>query len=176
MPDISIQFHAAPGELLPFVKGIVEDFGLHICMIKAFPFSVEEIELIKLLEGEVSVYLDCKHLVFTLTKPNLSGADQLEFINQNPEQMLLDVGKMIPKGLEQSWLAARTSDPSVLGVWKAVAKRLKGMTSAGATTVNQINGATGKSRSHRYTEGAKALQLQGVNMVSLTGTTIFKFG
>ena len=108
-------------------------------------------------------------LAFTLDEPNLDVRDGLRFADRNPDHLGIEIGKQSAKGLVQSWLAARTNNAHALTIWKEVAKRLKKVTKAGVTVINPDSGAAVASRSFRYSDGAKALESSGVEMLPFAG-------
>jgi hypothetical protein len=175
MADISIQFHALPEELLPFVKQCVNDYALHVVAMRFFPFEAIEVspDGIDDIFSEASRY---RELAFTLHQPVLPVKSNTDFFDKNPGKLRLDIQRKSHHGLRQSWLACRTDNSEAFAVWKQVAKRLKKMTQTGVIVVNPDTGATVPSRSFRYTAGAKALELSGVTMLQAAGACILKFG
>lgn len=168
MADISIQFHALPKELRDFVRQFVQEFHPHVVALRFRPFAAREVSGAD-LDDCFSEESPCHRLHFTTGEPVLPVEHELDFGDKNPSSLRLDIGAPRKDGLEQSWLSARTDDPTALAVWKKVAKRLKGMTVGGATAINPDTGASGPAKWHRFTEGARRLDANGTNLVSLTG-------
>jgi hypothetical protein len=50
MPDVSIEFHAAPEENREFVKQVVSEFRLHIIEIRFPPYEAVELDPTRLDE------------------------------------------------------------------------------------------------------------------------------
>jgi hypothetical protein len=173
MGDISVQFHAAPDELMLFIEEVIRDFGAKAVVMRFRPFDVKEVRLEdfrRLLNNAP----DYRRWAFLLGNPVLSVTNELEFADKNPDQLRLDVGRKSEKGLEQSWLSARTANCDALATWKKVANRLKKRTEQGVTAVNPKTGATGRMKSYRYTIGAKSLEAQGTAMLPIAGTSFLK--
>lgn len=168
MADISVQLHALPEELLSFVRQIIADFGLHVTALRFRPFDVSELSESQ-LDG---CFLDdspYKRLHFTIEKPVLPVAHELDFGDKNPDNLRLDIGTLSEEGLRESWLSARTGNPGAFATWKKIAKRLKSLTEQGATAVNPKTGGTGPAKWHRFTEGARRLEATGIPMLTITG-------
>ena len=110
-------------------------------------------------------------IAFTLDPPLLPVKGNIEFIDKNPDQLGLQIGRRTKNGLEESTLSCRTDNPAALEVWRKVADRLKNMTKAGITIVNRQSGDKRFYRSFRYTKGAEALEGNGVEMISPSGPT-----
>src|SRR5262249_54727334 len=150
-----------------FLREIVADYGLHMIALRTRPFEIGELS-----QGALDEYLlgdsPSKRLQFTLKDPVLPVAHELEFADKNPDSLRLDVGTLGRDGLRESWLSARTEDPSAIATWKKVARKLKEMTVQGATAINPKTGATGPAKGHRFSEGAAKLQATGVPMLTVT--------
>jgi hypothetical protein len=174
MADISIQCHALPEELLPFVKQCVADYSLHVVAMRFFPFEAIEVDRDRLddIFSESSPY---EELGFTLHPPALPAKSNTDFYDKNNDELRLDIQRTKKQGLRQTWLTCRTDSAEALAVWKKVAKRLKGMTQTGVIAVNPNTGASVASRSFRYTAGAKVLEQSGVPMLPAAGGCILKF-
>jgi hypothetical protein len=168
MADISIEFYAAPDELREFLRQAVSDFGLYVTEIRFPPYQAVELDPLRLDTpwGYTSPY---QELVFTIQKPNLPEKKGIEFVDKNPAMMRLLVGGRSEDGLVESWLSARTDDKPSLAVWRKIAKRLKEITTKGVMGFNPRNGVSGPISRLRYTAGAKALQCEGVPMITSNG-------
>jgi hypothetical protein len=175
MADISIQFHALPQELLPFVQQCVADFDLYIVAMRFFPFEAIEVRPDD-LESVFSESSPYRELGFTLHKPTIPVKSNTDYVDKNPDSLRIDIQRTSKEGLRQTWLTARTDNVEALAVWRKIGKRLKEMTQAGVIAVNPDTGATALSRTFRYTAGAKALESSGVLMLPAAGGCILKLG
>lgn len=173
MADISIQFHAALKELISFTSECVREFGLHVTAIRFHPFETVVVEPARL--GEIIADSSIRRLALTLSLPVIGAKTLNRFLDQNPNAMLLDLGRLSDAGLKESWLTARTSEADALRAWKQIAGKLKETTRAGAVAVNPQTGASSKLKTHRCTAGARALQGQGVKMLPAAGTSVIVY-
>jgi hypothetical protein len=174
MSDISIQFHAVPEELLQFLDECVRQFALRIVAIRLNPFIAFELEPERL--QQVLTDPSIRRLSLSTGSPSLPAASGNAFEDENPDNLLVDIGRRTEKGLSESWIACRTSSPRHLAVWKQIEKRLKTMTHIGATAINPKTGACARLARHRFTDGAIKAQLQGVPMLPAAGTARLKLG
>jgi hypothetical protein len=142
--------------------------------MRFFPFEAESIttDQLEALSTDEAV----TRVAFTLGTPVMPVAAANEFIDRNPDSMRLDIGRKSAKGLRESCLVARSSDPDALTVWKRIASELKAVTVAGATAVDPKTGASVRLRNHRFTKGAKELEAQGVDILPVGGTCILRLG
>jgi hypothetical protein len=172
MADILIQFHALPEELVALAQACIRDLALHGVAMRYFPFAAAEIsnQQLPALFAEGA----WRRLALTTTPPSLPAASALKFEDQNPDCLIIDIGRRTSRGLEESSISARTSDERAFGAWRQVAKRLKAITQAGAVAVNPDTGATAKVRNHRFTKGAKALENEGVAILPLAGGCVLR--
>ena len=175
MADILIQFHALPEELLPIVLQCVTKSGLHAVAVRYFPFEAVEIssdDLVHLF----SPYSSCREVILTLDAPVLNVATAGELADRNPDRLRLVIGRRVEEGLNESSLTARTSNNKALAVWKEVATHLKRVTQAGAVAVNRETKATALLRNHRFTQGAKRAELEGIPILPVAGGSFIKLG
>ncbi len=173
MSDISIQFHATPDELLLLVQDFVQDARIFVSAIKYEPFKVIPVENQALVL--VLHQTDVERLAFTIKRPVLRGNGMMGFLDRNPSALLLDIGRRVDAGLQESGITARTSDKAVLGIWRKLSRRIIAATRTGVTAVNPQTGATAPVRSHRFSDGAKALERAGVPMLPVAGTARLRF-
>src|SRR5271156_548730 len=107
MADISIQFHALPEELLPFVKECIADFNLHVVAMRFFPFEAIEVKSHD-LDAVFSDSSPYEELGLTLCEPSLPVKSNTNFYDKNPDLLRIDIRRTEEKGLEQTRIAART--------------------------------------------------------------------
>jgi hypothetical protein len=173
--DISIQFHAILiDEIMPIVKSSVGEFRLQVTSFAWPPFSASLVppERLDLVAEDESIYA----LALTLGEPVLPAESSGKFHDRNPDAVLLELGRLGSKGLKESGLSVRTTNSEALRVGRSIAKRIRGLTKAGAVAINPTTGEKAFLRSHRYSTGAAALQASGVKMLPLAGTSELHFG
>lgn len=172
MKKIMIQFHATLEELIEYLNSVNTEFGLIMTMMALRPFAL------KAIEGALSVSdfeLDSDvRLILTKGKPNAYASSPNNFYDLNPGAVDLDVGRLTEQGLKESALAFMSDDEEKIAIANKLASRLKKITKAGAIAVNPVNGAEANSRSHRYTEGAKAMYDEGIKILPVAGSVFFK--
>ena len=168
MPDISIQFYAAPDELLSFVMEVMRDYALHAVTMRYRPFEAKAVDISN-LESLFAPSSEFRRWAFTVDTPRLPVEHELDHADKNPDHLRLDVGKLSDGSLEESWLSCRTQNMVVYSIWKKIAKRLKDRTLAGITARNRQNGIQSEYRQFRYSQGAKELEDQGVTILAHVG-------
>src|ERR1022692_1845742 len=174
MADISIDFHASPEELRQFIKQAVSEFGLHVIEVRFPPYQAVELDPGR-LDVPWTYSSPYRELAFTVHPPSLPASGNLQLVDKNPDLLRLMIGARSDKGLVESWLSSATADKAAMAAWKKIAKRLKGMTKTDVIGFNPRNGVSAPIRWHRYTDGAKALQSNGVPMLTINDI-ILKFG
>jgi hypothetical protein len=171
MADISIQFHALPGELLSFLREIVTDFDVHVVALTYQPFRFEEFVTETEIKDRFSRQPPCDRLHFTLGKPSLAAKDGMEFGQKNRDSLRLDVGAFGAAGLVESWLCARTLNPSAFAAWENVAKRLKRNLVRGAIATSPHTGRLGLQRTIVFQMAPGRSMRQVSRCSQLQGTT-----
>jgi hypothetical protein len=174
MSDISVQFHASPSENLEFIEVVLREFRLYLVAIQLRPFAVKEIDAAN-LHDFVGGEPNFRRFAFLLNPPVISVQHELDFADKNPDYLRFDIGVETEKGLQQSWLSARTQNRDAIEVWKKVALLLKQRTMQGAIAVNPKTGARSNIKSFRYTAKARALSEQGMPMLPMAGASLLKF-
>jgi len=154
MASFSIQFHATLNELIDFVAAWMSRFDAHASAIY-LPFRVESISAQAV--SEVLSRPEVRSVMFTEPPANLSAANENELLDNNTGCLLLDIGRVQERGLEESCL----NTMSASGTWRKIANDLKRQTSAGAIGAHEITGAVAHYRNRRFTAGARALSEQG---------------
>jgi hypothetical protein len=172
--NTGVQFYALPEEVLRFLLRQIDDFSLHVATIRHFPYEVVKID--KAALGGAFADPSVWGLMLTVDLPKIPATGRNDLLDNNPDALLLDIGRRSEKGLTESWMTVRASAPEAVAVWSKVVRRLKAMTRVGATAINPKTGATARARNQRYTDGAKALNDEGVTMLPMAGGAILKLG
>lgn len=155
MPKFSIQFHAVLDDLVDLVRVGLRMEGVSALAVR-IPFEVEPLTHENVV---TTLALESVRSVVFLQAPAALGAATLnQLLDQNPNNLTLDIGRLHARGLEESCLSTMDSTPS----WKRVADELKRRTRAGAWGTHETTGATAQYRNHRFTPAAVAMANQGI--------------
>jgi hypothetical protein len=168
MAKIGTQFHAAPDEILNFIKECSEEFHLHVAILRSFPtFSVN---ILHSTDGVKSIS-NSKTIRICLYQyePDLDANDQSEFFDKNPECLTITIGKYHDNQLGESSIGSLVQDANTLKMWKKIITKFKSNTYTGAWVVNSLSGEKAFYKHHIYTEGARKLFLEGVKVVPFGG-------
>jgi hypothetical protein len=158
MSSFSIQFHAKLEELAALVETWRNHCGAYATAITFAPFSAEA-----LAEGDANDRLLApviRRIMFTERPPKLGATSSGLLLDQNAGALLLDIGRLSPRGLAESRLHTMQANPT----WKRMARLLRERTHAGAVGVHDQTGARAFYRDHRYSDGARSLFESGVVM------------
>jgi hypothetical protein len=172
MKKIMIQFHATFEELVEFTNTTSSKLDLFVTLMVLRPFTLRERDG-ELSVKELNVDGDIR-IILTAQNPSLDVSSPNNFYDFNQGAIGLHIGRLTERGLEESALAFMSADKEKAVIANRVASSLKKLTKAGATAVNPINGAEARARSHRYTEGAKAMYDNGEKILPLAGNNFFK--
>lgn len=169
MTKINVQFHAVPDETIKFIKECAKEYNLHIVMVELFPSFATHLfdEVVDALE-DISL---CKtnRVCLHINKPDIRTNSYMDYFDENPDYLLINIGKYSDNQLQESILATQSETAEFLMVWKKIVKKLNSITLSGAWVVNPYTGAKGFNKQHRYTNGAKNLFLEGVKVVPFVG-------
>jgi hypothetical protein len=166
MPSLSVQFHALPDELADFVRDALLVHGIHGIAVEHHPFAVHTFGLtdIDLVVNSPTV----RQIVFTEFPPNCDAPSNLALLDCNPGALVLNLGRMTPRGLEECQLGSMDASPA----WRRAAAVLKKRTSAGVVVVHDETRAESVSRSHRVSPGAAQLAARGVALRQFAQSTV----
>lgn len=179
MADMSVELHALKEELISFVECVAPEFRLFVSVIRFPPFEIEMIDISDLRKATA----DPRASRLALTTSQLALPEEMpprplqtRFWEHNPNRMIIHLGKITNRGLQESRLTARTYDPLILDTWRQIVLKLRSQTKTGAFAVNPETGVSSKLKTHRFTKGALELQEQGVAMLPLVGNAIVRLG
>ncbi len=172
MKKIMIQFHSTLEELVGYINSVSPEFGLIVTVMVLRPFALKEIDG-ELSVEELNVEGDIR-IILTDQKPAMDASSPNNFYDLNQGTIGLHIGRLTKQGLKESALGFMSDDKEKAAIANKVASRLKKLTKAGAIAVNPVSGAEANARSHRYTEGAKAMYNDGVKILPLAGNCYFK--
>lgn len=167
MPDINIQFHATPEEIAEWLLEWVEREHLHLVALTFSPFRAKNVEPAN-IDSAVREQ-GIRRLSLLIREPDVTPEYQSDFDDSHSDQLVLDVGRQSSEGLRESWLACRTDSAEAYRIWKRIARDVKNRTKPGITATDIETGASAYYKSHRYTDGAKALENRGVDMLPMQG-------
>lgn len=170
MADIDISFHALREELALLIPPVVKETEANAAVLEAFPFNVRPIMASELEKTVLDKSVD--RIVFSAAPFAChAGIDDGSFFDSNVDLLVLDIGKLTHAGLVESRLSARlTKDSCALASWRRFVDALRGVTSVGAAAISPRTGAVSQLRTHRFTKGAKDMELRGVAMLPTAGT------
>lgn len=157
MPSASVQFHATDAELAQFVESVLVSVypGRHCIGVAYFPFVARVLPPTGTFTAFHGAIL--RRVVLTHTAPVLGAAGNLELLDANPGALVLELGRLGARGLEETYLSTTAS-----AEWKRAIALLKLQTSEGAGGTSDQTGATAKYRAHRFSKGARDLLSAGV--------------
>ena len=167
MAGVDINFHATPDEISAWLREWMQREQFHLVALHLNPLMAREVQPVDIPAMVREKAFDRLSLI--LSPPDLTLKYQSDFDETHFDQLALYVGRLSEDGLGESWIAGDTDNADAMRVWRRIAKDLKKMTNAGVTATNRHNGVSAFYKSHRYTEGAKTLESQGVYMIPFQG-------
>lgn len=167
MQSLDLPFHAAPDELVDWVREWTTHASVYLVAQRFPPISYRAISRDEIAE---TVADPSAGEILFLTRPFDSSIKyQSDFCDAYSDQLILRVGHLSSAGLGESWLAFKTDNLEAVNLWRQMAKSLRANTKAGVTAINQQTGDAAFYKRHRYSEGAQALESQGIVILPLQG-------
>lgn len=175
MAKINIQFHSKDSEIIAFIKECISEFQLYAVSMRFKPeFTAELVDAVD-INDEFFKENNIESIYFLLNKPSMPIKNERSFLSENPGSLSIEIGNQTEKGLNESCLSVMTDDQDLLKCWRKIANKLKKITFAGAWSVNPHTSAKSFFKNHRYTSGAKELEVNGIKMLPAAGWNIYKF-
>jgi len=166
MASLSCQFFATVDEIAAFVKRSLESDEIYAAAIEYFPYKVSAITR---HEAEASVRRErVERIIFNEQPVDCSVSGNLQLLDRHEGALVLDIGRISPRGLHESHLSTGNATPR----WRKIAADLKRITAAGMLGTSEKNGATAKYRTARYTPGAAALEQTGTALRPLPQSSV----
>lgn len=172
MPSITVEFHADPEEVKTLMTEAVIEYNLHVVLFQGQPFKVTSCSLEEFLAADISDDI-LNRFHFGVKNLNLKVNSHGEFCDKNPSIITLDIGKLTKNWLKQSTFLAESNEDSFLKVARAIARKFKKVTTAGAGVVSPHTGHCGYDRNIRHTKKARDYYSQGVKMLPFAGGVEF---
>lgn len=174
MADLSVRFHALPAETARFIEDIAADPAVCVLHVKWRPFSIEALPRHR-ITAELEEIPEAR-IVLVEGTPKLRAASESQFLELNPTVLIVDIGGQGPNGLKESFLGCRVPNAGVPERWRKAAKKLRDITTAGATAYSADRSASSFLKDHRFSPGAAELQARGVPILPIAGTSQFHLG
>lgn len=176
MKKISIQFHALASECEAFAASWIEDFELYAAVVQYFPaFTAKANVSVNKLLSETDEIGDGSYrsIAFGKSVLNLNACSPTEFAQLNPNSLILHLGRE-DSCLREAWLTTQLGleDSNASRTWNKVGRDLKSRTIAGAWAENQNTGGRSFYRNHRYTEGVRMAQKNGLVLRPSSGDIV----
>jgi hypothetical protein len=172
MGGILIQFHALRDEINMMVGEMSTSEGVILTFMGGSPFHVWT------WRGDDQEIADpnVSHVAFTLYPVQHDYSSKYDFLTSNPNALVLNIGALTSKGLNESWLSCKTDDDESLKKWKSLASIIKKKTLAGATAFDPKSGESCVVKNHRYTIGARELSKSQVEILPIAGSARYRLG
>ncbi len=161
----TIQFFANAHEILDFIATATSKTGLNVLL--------ERDDGRVVLLDDPSAYMDGgrRYAFGNFTSPDLSAAfKDIDWLNR---QIVLSVGNSgrleSSEGLHESSLSYSGIDERLDKQAGQMRRLLKSLTKTGIMIRNPNTGAEGLSKTLRFTEGAKAVSIQGMPLLPVAG-------
>jgi hypothetical protein len=169
MSKIGLQFHALPEEIILFAEESANLFNLQVVAIKLFPkysvFKVDNNDLKGILRREGTIDQIC----FRNADINMSANSGFEFMKNNPDCLVMNIGKYSENCIRESSLSAITEDSGILKMWKSIVKNLDRHLIKGAWVLGPNAGSKEYLKNQRYTGTVKALAAKGMKLLPVAG-------
>lgn len=175
MVKLSLQFHADKDEMAFWIAGWAREMHLFLALELFAPkYRVELIDRERL--GESLRTCEVDRLSLSLAAIDADATSALDFLQRNPDVLIVSFGSQTVDSRSESTIAAMTNDEQSLAAWKAIRNKAKAsMHHDGVSVVNPASGARQRLKSHYYSERAQELSRRGVRLLASVGWSEYEF-
>lgn len=155
MASMEVTFFATIDEIIQIVPPWLDLPGVNAVAVELGPFTVLPVTA----EG-IEEHLRrerVREIIFAEGSIDVSGTDQLQFLDRNEGVLILQIGRLGPTCLEESRVSTLRATPC----WRKIANAVRKHTTAGMIGTHDETGAAATYRTCRYTEGAALLGRSG---------------
>jgi hypothetical protein len=168
--SISLQFHALPDEAFRFLISSIAAENMYISIFNSQTKSFyRQASPNELHNCEIQI----NSIVLTLSQPLLEHNSIYDFLGDNPDAMVLDIGALKANSLSESWLSAKSAHADIMTVWKRLVTRFKKNLKNGGIVVNPESGVTSNVKNQHYSSGAKSFSQSGGTLSLISRVNYF---
>jgi hypothetical protein len=165
-----IQFHAPPDEIMSYIKECINEYDLYAVILESFPsFKAVLLNEVSQQSDIIPSYKKTLKISLFTQKPNMDADNEYEFLDKNPNDLYICIGRYCDNVLWESSISTIAKDVEILKLWKKIIKNFKSRTLHGAWFVNPDINYKEFDKNRRYTQAAKNLYLDGVKIVPFGG-------
>jgi len=106
---------------------------------------------------------------------DLTAATPSEFLQRNPESLVIILEPLTDDGLRSTAISARMADVDVLRWWISIVREEAFAMHEGAWSTDPDSGRRMHVPDHRHMQGAHDLAAGGVRMLAAAGSAVFEF-
>jgi len=174
MPNINIGFHATIDEISQKIKSIIFQYKLNAVVVKLWPEF--EFEVIDKMTLEIKdSYLNSARFIFLCKEiPNQLSKNYNEFLSQNAENLVLQIGEMNEDSIKESTIGTRATESENVELWKGVISIFKKEMYQGVWIIDPRSGAKKYYKNHYFTIGAKNAFKSGIKMKAYAGLSEYQ--
>lgn len=170
MTQVTLQFHAAPDELVGLAIEWAERHGLAVVFERFFPIWRAEPFSGTVVEEAVE---RIDRVALCRSTPDLDADRASAFLIRNPETLWVSVGTLDAGLLRESAIGADSDDPATIRLWRSIVRNAKGRMHVGATVRSPLGQA--ERPYHRHATGAHELATRGVRVLAVGGWVEYLF-
>ncbi|QFT87272.1 hypothetical protein FIU87_01220 [Bacillus sp. THAF10] len=165
MGNINIGFHAQKDEVVKLINSIMLQYQLTVVAVKLWPDF--EYQIIDTMKEE---YLNsARFIFFSKETPRQLSNNYHEFLVQNAESLVLQIGERTEESMKESTIGTRATNSENIKLWKKVIKIFKEEMHQGVWVMVPKSGVKKYYKNHYFTIGAKNAYEKGVKMKAFAG-------
>lgn len=176
MSAINVYFHALPEEQL---KILHQWLSIHRDVLVVVMYWLDEFKLIEL--GSITSFDEVfethgipRRIGLGFESPNTEVESAYEFMRDNLNWVLWDIGEMNSERLKESQFSASTDNSTHGKTWTSLATQIKKATTAGMWVINPQTGTKQFYKQCRFSPGAASFFKSGKKLIAVAGWNYYE--
>lgn len=176
MTTFTLPFHGSEGELIALAERWMGERGVFAAVERFYPrYAADAVPDGVPLATAVQELGPIRRMCLRKREFELGSVTPSEFLNRNPESLVVILEPLTDDGLRSTAISARMADVEELRWWIALVREEYERMHVGAWSSDAATGLRMHVPEHRHMRGAHDLAASGVPMLAAAGTAVFTF-
>lgn len=176
MTTFTLPFHGEHDELVALAQRWVRELGVFVAVERFYPrYGADAVADGTPLASAVRELGPVRRLCLRKREFELGATTPSEFLQRNPECLVIILEPLTDDGLRSTAISARMADVDELRWWIALVRAEYERMHVGAWSSDAATGLRMHVPGHRHTQGAHDLAAGGVRMLAASGGAILDF-
>jgi len=176
MTTFLLPFHGERAELIALAQRWAAEHGVFLAVERFYPrYAAGPVPDGLSLAAAIGEFDPVRRLCLRKREFELGAVTPSEFLNRNPESLVIILEPLTDDGLRSTAISARMADLDELRWWIAIVREEYERMHVGAWSTDPETGLRMHLPDHRHMQGAHELAANGVAMLAAAGSAVLEF-